>query len=72
MGGGVAGLEDRILDEGQARLLGLRHTQLALGNDLDAGPGQEFVDLADLAAVIAGKDDTLAGVGLIHGVVPLE
>jgi hypothetical protein len=66
MGGGVARLENGILDEAQTRLLRLGHPQLILGDDMDVLGGEQGIDLAHLARVVAGQDDGLPMMGLEH------
>ena len=62
----VARLEDGVLDEGQAGLLGLGDAVLALRADMDPGLGQQAFDLTDLAGVVAGQDDGLADMRSRH------
>ena len=54
----IAGLEDRVFDERQARFLRLRRVPVRLWTHLHAQGFQEPVELAQLSGV-AGCDDPL-------------
>ncbi len=56
----VARLEYRILDEGAGGFLGVGDTQLGLRDEFDAGVGENFADLGQLAGVAAGEDESHA------------
>jgi hypothetical protein len=51
----VPGLEDGVLDEAQAGLVGLVDAQVTLGPHDDAGRCQQLADLAHLPALLLAR-----------------
>src|SRR5690606_18366370 len=62
--GGVAGLEEGILDKAEAGLLGLAEVEFGQRPDLQVAAHQEFPKLFQLALVGAGQDQGIHGQSL--------
>src|SRR5581483_2924458 len=56
---GMARLEQRVFDEGEAGFLGVFHAQLGLRNHFERTVGEQLVEFGKFAAVAAGQDDAL-------------
>ncbi len=64
----VARLRERVLQEGEVRLLRRRHVEFRLGDRFPPEGREQVAELAKLAGVSGGDDDAAiheAGVGLI-------
>ncbi len=55
----VAGLDERVLNEGEACLLDLRHAELRLGDNLHVNAGKQLAELSELAAIPAREHHPL-------------
>src|SRR5690606_16505974 len=55
-GAGVAGLEERVLDERMPGFLGIGDAERALGHQREAAAGEQRAEFRQLAGVAAGED----------------
>src|ERR1700733_6418749 len=55
----MASLEQGVLDEGQAGLVGIADTEAALSDHLETAVGEHLVEFNEFARVAAGENDTL-------------
>ncbi|KAG0938569.1 hypothetical protein G6F31_015430 [Rhizopus arrhizus] len=64
---GMARLGQGVFDEGDVRLFGLGHAQLALGHQFDAQGSEQGGKLAQLASIIGRQHDAAQGIGNLGG-----
>ncbi len=63
--GSIPRLEDGVFNEGEAGFFGFHDVEFRLGQDFEVAAGQELIELADLAGIVAGENDALT-----HAVLP--